>query len=134
MNTMKINKSKSGKSPLLWMGVVAVLAVLSLIGVVSLRGAGGGKYSSLPVADFATEPKNFSGNRYEYEGRIDRQLGFDEGVGRVILTKSVTDEAPVPLFVASTHDRFSPNPGQVYRFYLRVDGKGILNVEEYEKL
>lgn len=87
------------------MGVVAVLAVLSLIGIVSLRGVGGGKYASLLVADFGSEPKNFSGNRYEYEGRIDRQLGFNEGVGRVILTKSVADEAPVPLFVASTHDR-----------------------------
>lgn len=134
MKTMKINKSKSGKNHLLWMGGIAALAVLLLIGIVSLRGVGGGKYADLPVSEFASEPKNFSGNRYEYEGRIDRQLGFDEGVGRVILTKSVADEAPVPLFVASTHDGFSPNPGQVYRFYLRVDGEGILNVEEYEKL
>ncbi|MDQ8206078.1 hypothetical protein QEH52_01035 [Coraliomargarita sp. SDUM461003] len=130
---MKTN-SKSGKSPLLWMGVVAAIAVMALIGIVALRSVGGGTHAPLPVADFAQTPKNFSGNRYEFEGRIDRQLGFEEGVGRIILTQAVDDESPVPLYVAAEHDNFSPNPGQVYRFSLRVDGDGILNVEEYEKL
>ena len=131
---MKNYNSKSGKSPLLWMGVVAALAVVALIAIVLLRNTGGGKYAPLPVADFAQSPKNFSGNRYEFEGRIDRQLGFQEGVGRIILTQSVEGESPVPLYVAAEHENFSPNPGQVYRFSLRVDGDGILNVEAYEKL
>lgn len=130
---MKTN-SKSGKSTLLWMGVVAVAAVLVLVGIVVVRNVGGGKYAPLPVAEFAQAPQNFSGNRYEYEGRINRQLGFEEAVGRIILTQSVAGEAPVPLYVAAEHDNFSPNPGQVYRFSLRVDGDGILNVESYEKL
>lgn len=126
--------SKSGKSPLLYMGIVAVLAVVVLLGIVLLRNIGGGNHAPLPVADFAQSPKNFSGNRYEFEGRIDRQLGFEEGVGRIILTQSVAEEAPVPLYVTAEHENFSPNPGQVYRFSLRVDGDGILNVEAYEKL
>lgn len=126
--------SKSGKSPLLYMGIVAVLAVVVLLGIVLLRNIGGGNHAPLPVADFAQSPKNYSGNRYEFEGRIDRQLGFEEGVGRIILTQSVAEEAPVPLYVAAEHENFSPNPGQVYRFSLRVDGDGILNVEAYEKL
>lgn len=126
--------SKSGKSPLLWMGVVAALAVAALIGIVLLRNVGGGNHAPLPVSEFAKSPKNFSGNRYEFEGRIDRQLGFEEGVGRVILTQSVSGDSPVPLYVAAEHENFSPNPGQVYRFSLRVDGDGILNVETYEKL
>jgi len=131
---MKNNNSKSGKSPLLWMAVVAFIAVVSLIGIVLLRNLGGGTYTPLPVADFSNAPKNFAGNRYEFEGRIDRQLGFEEGVGRIILTLSVSAEAPVPIYVAAAHENFSPNPGQVYRFALRVDGDGILNVEKYEKL
>lgn len=131
---MKNHNSKSGKSPLLWMGIVAALAIAALVGIVLLRSIGGGNHAPLPLADFAESPKNFSGNRYEFEGRIDRQLGFEEGVGRIILTQSVTDEAPVPLYVAAEHENFSPNPRQVYRFSLRVDGDGILNVEAYEKL
>lgn len=119
---------------MLWMGIVAALAIAVLVGIVLLRTIGGGKHALLPVADFAASPKNFSGNRYEFEGRIDRQLGFEEGVGRIILTQAVSDEAPVPLYVAAEHTNFSPNPGQVYRFSLRVDGDGILNVETYEKL
>ena len=131
---MKNYNSKSGKSPLLWMGVVAAFAMVALIGIVALRSFGGGTHAPLPVADFAHNPKNFSGNRYEFEGRIDRQLGFEESVGRFILTQSVEGESPVPLYVAAEHANFSPNPGQVYRFSLRVDGDGILNVEKYEKL
>lgn len=119
---------------MLYMGIVAVLAVVVLLGIVLLRNIGGGNHAPLPVADFAQSPKNFSGNRYEFEGRIDRQLGFEEGVGRIILTQSVAEEAPVPLYVTAEHENFSPNPGQVYRFSLRVDGDGILNVEAYEKL
>ena len=116
------------------MGVVAVLAIAALVGIVLLRSVGGGKHAPLPVSNFAESPKNFSGNRYEFEGRIDRQLGFEESVGRIILTQSVAGEASVPLYVAAEHENFSPNPGQVYRFSLRVDGDGILNVEAYEKL
>jgi len=131
---MKEQNSKSGKSPVLWMGVVAVLAVVLLVGVMVFRSVGGGRHAPLPVEELSDSPRNFSGNRYEYEGRIDRQLGFEEGVGRVILTEAVESGAPVPLFVSSDLDRFSPNPGQVYRFSLRVDGDGILNVEDYDKL
>ena len=130
---MKTN-SKSGKSALLLMGVVAVAAVLLLVGIVVVRNVGGGNHAPLPITEFAQAPQNFSGNRYEYEGRIDRQLGFEEAVGRIILTQAVEGESPVPLYVAAEHDSFSPNPGQVYRFSLRVDGDGILNVESYEKL
>ena len=131
---MMRSNSQSGKSALLWMGMVAAVAALLLIGVVVARNVGGGSHAPLPVLDFSQAPQNFSGNRYEYEGRIDRQLGFEEGVGRIILTRSVSGEAPVPLYVAAEHENFSPNPGQVYRFLLRVDGDGILNVENYEKL
>lgn len=131
---MNKNNSRAGKSSLFWMGGVALLALLVLIGIVVLRSVGGGEHATLPVAQFAEAPKNFSGNRYEYEGRIDRQLGFEESVGRVILTVSVSQGESVPLYVSAAHENFSPNPGQIYRFLLRVDGDGVLNVENYEKL
>lgn len=121
-------------SALAGMAAVAGGAVLLLVGVLVFRGIGGGRYDALPVKEFAESPRNYSGNRYEYEGRIERQLGFEEGVGRVILTEPVAGGAPVPLYVSAEREGFSPNPGQVYRFSLRVDGDGILNVEAYEKL
>lgn len=131
---MKIYNSRSGKSPLIWLAIVAAVAVSTLIGIIAIRNISGGRYEPLPIVDFAQSPKNFSGNRYVFEGRIDRQLGYQEGVGRIILTQSVHLDAPVPLYVSSEHEGFSPNPGQVYRFSIRVDGDGILNVEKYEKI
>jgi len=131
---MKKDNSMSKKSPLLWMSMVAALAIIFLLGIVLLRSLGGGNHQPLPVAELGESPQNYSGNQYEFEGRIDRQLGFKDGVGRVILTQSVTGDSSVPLYVSAEHNNFSPNPGQVYRFLLRVDGEGILNVEKYEKL
>lgn len=122
------------KKPIIWMLGAAVLAVVLLGGVVLSREVNGGTNAVLPVVDFREAPRNFSGNCYEYNGRIDRLLGFEEGVGRVLLTSSTNGERPVPLFVPMDLERFSPNPGQVFRFNLRVDGDGVLHVESYEKL
>ncbi|MGC6456601.1 MAG: hypothetical protein ACON39_07275 [Coraliomargaritaceae bacterium] len=126
--------SSPEKKPILWMLAAVVLAVVLLFGIVLMREANGGADAVLPEVEFAEAPRNFSGNRYEYNGRIDRLLGFEEGVGRVILTSSTNAERPVPLFVPVGLERFSPNPGQVFRFGLRVDGDGVLHVESYEKL
>ena len=126
--------SSPEKKPILWMFGAVALAVVLLVGVVLLREVSGGTKAVLPEAEFAEAPRNFSGNRYEYNGRIDRLLGFEEGVGRVILTSSTMGERPVPLFVPMEMERFIPNPGQVFRFNLRVDGDGVLHIESYEKL
>lgn len=131
---MSKDASSSNRRPVFLMIGAVLLAVVLLGGIVLLRGMNGGAEAPLPEADFAEAPRNFSGNRYEYSGRIDRLLGFEEGVGRVILTSSTDGERPVPVFVPLALERFSPNPGQVFRFNLRVDGEGVLHVESYEKL
>ncbi|MGJ3244136.1 MAG: hypothetical protein ACFE0O_14420 [Opitutales bacterium] len=88
---------------------------------------------SLPAEAYAEAPSNFSGNRYVLDARIERQLGFREGVGRLILTRGTAGDRPLPLYADASLDAFSPNPGQLYRFRVRVDGHGILNIESYEK-
>ncbi|WP_309398573.1 hypothetical protein [Cerasicoccus maritimus] len=124
----------SGKSVLFPVLVVAGLAILVLVGLMAYRNFAGGVSQPLPVAQFADNPKAFSGNQYELEGRIDTQLGYEAGVGRLLLTQDVATNEAVPLFVPSTIEDFSPNPGQIYRFALRVDGRGVLTVESYTKL
>ncbi|PDH30160.1 MAG: hypothetical protein CNE95_03480 [Puniceicoccaceae bacterium MED-G30] len=129
----EVNRNSGNRSYLWTIGAVLLAASL-LGGIVLLRQFSGGRQASLPESDFAEAPCNFSGNRYEYKGRIDRLLGYEAGVGRVLLTNSTNSESPVPLFIPEDLERFSPNPGQVFRFLLLVDGDGILHVESYEKL
>lgn len=112
-------------------GGFGVVLILVIIGLMLTRLADRGE--PLPGAAYTETPGNFSGNRYTLDARIERQLGFREGVGRMILTRSTSDDRPIPLFAAASLDAFSPNPGQLYRFRVRVDGDGILNVESYEK-
>lgn len=125
--------SRAGFGALPLVGAVLGLAVLLLVGIVVFRSVTGSGLEPLPESALANSPKNFSGNRYLLEARIDRQLGFEEEVGRMILVASVASGVPIPLFVPAKMDTFSPSPGQVYRFALRVDGEGVLNVENYTK-
>ncbi|GHC06558.1 hypothetical protein [Cerasicoccus arenae] len=125
---------RSGKSALVPVFVVAGLAILVLVGLMAYRNLAGGVSQPLPVAQFADNPKAFSGNQYELEGRIDTQLGYETGVGRLLLTQDVATNDSVPLFVPYGFEDFSPNPGQIYRFGLRVDERGVLTVESFTKL
>ena len=90
---------------------------------------------ALPIDDFISTPKNFSGNSYALTARIDRQMGFEEGVGKIVLTRTIEDvESFIPLFVGVDIQGFNPSPGQLYEFTVRVDGNGLLNLVDYAKL
>lgn len=110
------------------------LAVAVLIVVISARRYGGGEYEPLPVMAFAESPRSYAGNIYAYEGHIDTQIGFAEQVGRVILTHDINSSRTVPVFISSEITGFSPNPGQLYRFVLKVEGDGALSVSSFKKL
>ena len=129
-----MKKNKSGKSTFIAIASVFVVAVLILVGVTLSRNLLGGNAAMLPVSEFGKEPKAYAGNVYEFEGRIDTLLGFEEGVGRMILTRDLSTDKNVPLFVDAKLEGFSPNPGQIYRFQLSVDGQGVLVVDSFKKL
>ena len=129
-----ITTSRSGKSPVKWIIGIAVLAVLALVVIVMSRSMTGGNYESVPVDQFAANPRAFAGNTYELEGRIETQLGYDERSGRILLTRDLATEFPVPILVPASIAEFSPNPGQIYRFELGVDRNGVLTVKTFKKL
>lgn len=122
-----------GKAGMGTMVVIVGAALLLLPAIVAYRTFSGAGGEALPLAAFASEPKAFAGNVYRLEARIDTLLGYEEGVGRLLLTREVATDKPVPVFVPSGIEGFSPNPGQIYRFHLKVDGDGTLQVERAGK-
>lgn len=123
----------SGKAGIGAILAVVAVAIVALAAVVVVRGmAGGGQ--PLPLLAITSEPKAFSGNTYQVEARIDTLLGYEDGVGRLLLTREIDSDLPAPLFIPAKLVDFSPNPGQVYRFQVRVDGDGVIMVDSYKKL
>ena len=131
---MKMFDINNGIKSIYWMTGVVVVAFLVLLAVLLSRVVGVGSLADLPVEAYVEAPRNFSGNRYHYDGRIERQLGYHEEVGRILLTSSIAGQSPIPLFISVNLEDFSPNPGQIFRFSVRVDGDGMLNVKQFGKL
>jgi len=129
-----MNQASSNRKSHRWLIVFCSLAVLVLIGVVAFRAFSGTGLESLPVMDYRESPRNFVGNRYSLEGRVDQLLGHREGVGRILLVRDTAGDRPLALFADADLAGFSPNPGQVFRFDLIVEGDGLLGIEAFRKL
>ncbi len=125
---------RSGKANVILLGTMAGIVLLGLLAFFLIRLSGGEQYQALPVSEFAAQPKSFAGNTYQLESRIDSQLGYDEAVGKVLLTRTLESGQPVPVFVPVSIGDMSAYSGQVYRFTLTIDGDGVLVVEKMQKI
>ena len=65
-------------------GVPAAAAVLLLAGC---SPDGASATEAFPVDRFLESEANFAGNRYRLRASIDKQLGWEEGTGRVVVVK-----------------------------------------------
>jgi hypothetical protein len=115
-------------------GIVITLGIALLVAVVLFRDLVGTGHERLPVVQLAASPRSFAGNIYSYEGHIDSQVGYLDGVGRMILTQDVNRSHTIPLFVRHDLTGFNPNVGQLYRFVVSVDSDGCLTVQSFKKL
>lgn len=129
-----MNQSSSNRKSYRWLLGVCVLAILVLVGVVVFRSFAGAGGEALPVYDYRESPRNFVGNRYSLEARVDQLLGHEDGVGRILLVRDTGMDRPLALFADEQLEGFSPNPGQVFRFRIVVEGDGMLGIEEFRKL
>jgi len=116
------------------LGGVFLLAVVLLVGVALWRSQTGGGLAALPLADYRENPRNFAGNRYVLDARVDELMGFREEVGRVFRIEEVESGRPLALFAGADATDFSPSPGQAFRFEVSVDGDGLLVMRSYRKL
>lgn len=120
------------KKPLILVaGVIAFLILVAVaILVIEKRSEG----EMLPVERYQEASSNFSGNRYQVVGRVDRQLGAREGVGRLVLVN--VDHHRLPLFIPAELQG-NVESGVQYRFAVLVrttHDMTILEVQNMRKL
>jgi len=115
--------------------------ILLLLLVFSGCGKKGGILSSeskleeFPLAFYLQNPGGLQGNRYLVKAQIDRQLGWQPGIGRLILIQTTTASGlskKVPVFFP---DDGGPGvlTGQKFIMTVLVAEENLITVEKYEK-
>ena len=86
-----------------------------------------------PVRAYLSAPENLQGNRYQLEAEVDSQLGWREGVGRLIVVRTLREDARVGVYIA---DALKANllVAQRYRMEITVRKGGLLYIDSLEKL
>lgn len=94
-----------------------------------------GEFSSLeklPVANYMQSPGDFLGNTYLLKCRIDSQIKWEEGVGRILSVNAENSEARLPVFVPSSAGQ-NLHVGQIYEMRVTIREGGLIYVEALRK-
>ena len=111
-------------------GVPAAAAVLLLAGC---SPDGASATEAFPVDRFLESEANFAGNRYRLRASIDKQLGWEEGTGRVVVVKPEGEtQSRIAVFIPARVDA-SIYAGQRYEMDVRIAAGGLVYVEQLRK-
>lgn len=126
------SKPNKSKGPLIG-GIAVGVIVLGLAGLFGWK-AIGPSAPTLPVTTYLDNARGLSGNRYELQARIERQLDNKAGTGRIILARDTVSGRPVPFLDGGMAINFNPEPGQLYSLSVQVAADGLLELTAARKL
>ena len=116
---------------------LAALVILSGIGCGKKDGSSNlpSNLEEFPLAFYKQNPGGLQGNQYQLKAQIDRQLGWKQGVGRLLLVQVSSSDGlvqKVPVFISEgTGPRVLP--GQKFLMTVLVGADNLIIVENYEK-
>ncbi len=105
-----------------------------ILGATLYMGFSGRGHPDFPLEAYYDSPRAFAGNQYSLECRIDSQTDYDEGIGRMLVVRSLSGNFPLVVFSPESLSGFAPHSGQVYRLDLRIDGHGVAVIQSFRKL
>ncbi|MFP4157155.1 MAG: hypothetical protein ACLFU4_06000 [Opitutales bacterium] len=86
----------------------------------------------MPIESYLRRPGDFLGNTYLLKGRIDSQIKWEEGVGRILAVRAELSEARLPVFVPSEVEQ-NLHVGQIYEMRAIIRQGGLIYVEALRK-
>ena len=124
-------------SPSIGIWLLGLLLVLGIAGAFFLQKDSNPYRTIEPLkpADYLENANSLRGNVYRLEGVISASLGWSQEKGRLFSIKvSQGDkDCPLPILVPSTYQEVNLQKGQRYRIKVRVNDRGLLQVEEMTK-
>ncbi len=112
-------------------GIFLILGLVALI----LSGCNRSEFSKLeplPVGTYLSRPGDFLGNTYSLKGRIDSQIKWEEGVGRILAVKTDGSSTRLPVFVPAAAGQ-NLHVGQIYEMRAVIREGGLIYVEALRK-
>lgn len=126
--------------PLKWIivglySLVALLAVVLIAGLLWKRTVNN-PYRTLEV--FSTEkyfenPRALIGNRFQATLRVEGDLGWSAGVGKLMVFSTEGDNRYIPVLIAEDHLNYSFSKGQTYVAQVTVKEGGLLYATDLKK-
>ncbi|MDR0536249.1 MAG: hypothetical protein LBG65_07910 [Puniceicoccales bacterium] len=114
---------------LLYMLIIPALALAAVVAVVSWRALGGGA-PALDLERFREDWRSLQGNHYSFKGRVDGQVAYLGGVGRLLSVQNLEGAGRVAVFVPEEVSR-NFETGQRFKFKVAVNAD-VLAVESVE--
>lgn len=109
--------------------------LLACAALVALTGCGRGEFARLeplPVGTYLLRPGDYLGNTYSLKGRIDSQIRWEEGVGRILALRPEGSPTRLPVFVPAAAGQ-NLHVGQIYEMRVVIREGGLIYVEALRK-
>jgi len=131
-------KGKARRSRMAWViGVAIVLVVAGAIGGwLTMRYLNDPlrTLETFPVAKYLEDYKGLAGSRFKGSLRVEADLGWKEGVGRLMLFTAPEDNRPVAIMIpAGVANGTFFEKGQTYLLALAVKEGGLIYAESCSK-
>jgi hypothetical protein len=126
----------SGPSWALWLvSILLVLVVLGVIGYFTYAYLED-PYRTLevfPVDKYMSDYRSLAGAKFKADLKVSADLGYDPGVGRLMVFTTATDSRPVVVLIPPRLSGIYFTKGQNYRASLEVQQGGLIYADSCEK-
>lgn len=130
-------KSGSGGKVAIWIGLGVLLLSAGTVGGVFLARYLNDPYRTLepfPIAKYLESYRALAGSKFKGELRVESDLGWKEGVGRLMLFSTEGDARPIAVLVpAAVAKDIYFTKGQVYLTELEVKEGGLIHANSCRK-
>ncbi|NCW28211.1 MAG: hypothetical protein EBV83_07980 [Verrucomicrobia bacterium] len=132
-----VRRAHRQASPSLWLILAAVFVALGALGAFLFQKDGNPYRTVEPLkpADYLENANSLKGNTYQLEGVIASSLGSSPEKGRLFSFRASygDKEWPLPVLVPPGYRDLNLQKGQRYRLKVRVNGAGLIEIEEMTK-
>jgi len=127
-----------GKKPtvLIWIGAAILFLIIGSIGGYFLTSYLTNPYRTLeafPVEKYLDDYRSLAGSRFKGELRVEADLGWKEGVGRLMLFSTPSDSRPVAVMIPAGLASIYFTKGQTYLAELEVKEGGLIYANSCQK-
>lgn len=130
-------KGGAGARYAIWIGLAVLLVAAGAVGGVFLSRYVNDPYRTLepfPIAKYLESHRALGGSKFKGELRVESDLGWKEGVGRLMLFTTPDDPRPIAVLVPSAVSKdIYFTKGQTYLTELEVKEGGLIYANSCRK-